>query len=188
MFFRSHHRHFPFKEILLDITSVQGNADYAPLAEQPSFALSTVQPPLILGPPSQVIESMDSLNTSAGAVWSVIDAKELPATSFPVFTDVRDIANIHVLATTEDIAKGQRYLSIAGHFDNSQIVEIIARHFPEQKHRLPKVDKVEVPEHFATDSSKVEKQLGIKWIPFEQSIVDTAKSLFGLEAKLKEEQ
>ena len=131
---------------------------------------------------------MDSLNTSAGAVWCVVDAKELPATSFPVFTDVRDVANIHVLATTEDIAKGQSYLSIAGHFDNSQIVEIIARHFPKQKHRLPKVDKVEVPEHFATDSSKVEKQLGIKWIPFEQSIVDTAKSLFALEAKLKEEQ
>lgn len=131
---------------------------------------------------------MESLNTSAGAVWSVVDANELPATSFPVFVDVRDIANIHVLATTEEVAKGQRYLTIADHFDNSQVVEIIARHFPEQKHRLPKVDKVEVPEHFASDSSKVQKQLGIKWIPFEQSIVDTARTLFALEAQLKQEQ
>lgn len=130
--------------------------------------------------------SLSSLNTSSGAIWSLIDASTLPDTSFPVWTDVRDIATLHVLATTEEVAKGQRYLAIAGHFDNSQAVEVIRRKFPEQEGRLPKgVQASEGAEHFKTDSSKVEKELGVKWIGFEQSVQDTAAKLFELERELK---
>lgn len=88
------------------------------IAKEPStkFSLSTVCPPLITGPPQQPIESMKQINTSAGAVWSIVDAEKIPETSFPVWTDVRDIAEIHVKASTEEVAKGQRYLAIAGTF------------------------------------------------------------------------
>ena len=62
----------------------------------------------LVGPPKQVIKSLDSINTSSGAVWGVVDANKIPETSFPVWTDVRDIAKIHVLGATEEIAKGKR--------------------------------------------------------------------------------
>lgn len=80
------------------------------IAKEPEtkWQLCTIAPPMILGPPRQTIESMDSINTSAGAVWAVVDAKEIPDTSFPVWTDVRDIADVHVKGATEEIAKGKR--------------------------------------------------------------------------------
>jgi hypothetical protein len=39
--------------------------------------------------------------------------------------------------------------------------------------------------HFKTDSSLVEKELGIKWIGFEQSIKDTLGTIFEIEKELK---
>lgn len=103
-----------------------------------------------------------------------------------MWTDVRDIARIHVLAVETNVAKGQRYLAIAGHFDNAQVVEVLARKMPEEtKGRLPKVEEgAKGKEHYKTDSSKVEKELGIEWIGFEQCVVDTAKRLLELEKEL----
>ncbi|KAK4702327.1 hypothetical protein P7C70_g3894, partial [Phenoliferia sp. Uapishka_3] len=146
------------------------------IAEGASFSLTTVCPPMVFGPPPQVVHDIKSLNTSAEAVWAVVDAKELKPAAFPVWVDVRDIAKIHVLATTEEVAKGQRYLCVAGHYDDTQIADIIIRDFPEQAHRIPKAPVTSGPEHFKTDSSKVEKELNIKWIDFETSIKDTVKT------------
>ncbi|GAA5928441.1 hypothetical protein JCM1841_005674 [Sporobolomyces salmonicolor] len=149
------------------------------------WSLAVLCPPMIFGPPQQVIESMEALNTSAGAVWDVVDKKEVPPTLFPVWVDVRDIATLHVDATTKDVAKGQRYLCIAGHHDNSQIAAIGRKAFPDQAHRFPDAPVSEGNPHFKTDSSKVEKELGMKWIPFEQSVKDTLAELFAVEKSLK---
>ncbi|KAM0786885.1 hypothetical protein ACM66B_002310 [Microbotryomycetes sp. NB124-2] len=151
---------------------------------QVNFSLATICPPLILGPPQQVVSDLKSLNTSSGAVWSLVDAKEVPDTAFPVETDVRDIAKAHLLAATKPEAAGQRYLTIAHHFDNTQVAEIIKKNFPEHTERIPEA-KVKQDPHFKTDSSHAEKQLGIQWIPFEQTVIDTARELFNLEKALK---
>lgn len=156
--------------------------------DKTKFSLATVCPPLIFGPPQQPIDSMDAINTSSGAAWSVVDAKEVPETSFPVWTDVRDIAKIHVLASTEEVAKGQRYLAIAGHFDNAQLANFGRLAFPDQASRFPpEVDSKAAPPHFQTDSSKVEKELGIDFIPFRSSAKDTLEALFAVEKRIKEQ-
>ncbi|KAK4052785.1 hypothetical protein OIV83_002072 [Microbotryomycetes sp. JL201] len=149
-----------------------------------NFSLATICPPLIFGPPQQVVTDLKSLNTSSDAVWSIVDAKQIPDTSFPVGTDVRDIAKAHLLAATKSEAAGQRYLTIAHHFNNSQIAKIIKEKFPEQAHRIVDAEVKQDP-HFKTDSSHAEKQLGLQWIPFEQTVVDTARELFNLEKTLK---
>lgn len=82
---------------------------YALLLLPRTYSVLTRHRIIAVGPPKQVIQSLDSINTSSGAVWGVVDAKEVPETSFPVWTDVRDIAKIHVLGATEEIAKGKRY-------------------------------------------------------------------------------
>lgn len=74
-------------------------------------------PPMVLGPISQPVGSLDAINTSAGAVWAVVDAKEVPETTFPVWVDVRDIADIHVKGVTEDIAKGKRCVLVFSQSD-----------------------------------------------------------------------
>ncbi|GAA5982196.1 hypothetical protein JCM5350_003490 [Sporobolomyces pararoseus] len=152
------------------------------------FSLSTVAPPLIFGPPQQPIDSMEAINTSAGAVWGIVDAEKVPETSFPVWTDVRDIATIHVLASTEEVAKGQRYLTIAGHFDNLQTASFGRQAFPGQASRFPTDDSKAAPPHFSTDSSKVEKELGIEFMPFRTSVRDTLEELFKIEKRIKEKK
>lgn len=69
------------------------------------------------------------------------------------------------------------------------MADIIARHFPEQKHRLPPYDQSKVGQvgegHFQCDSSKCVKDLDFKFIDLETSVVDTARQLFNIEKKLK---
>lgn len=75
---------------------------------------------MVYGPPSQKITSLSSLNTSIEEIYQAIDGtwkkNGIPPTGFPVFCDVRDLALAHVRAVELDMAKGQRYLFVEGHF------------------------------------------------------------------------
>jgi len=155
--------------------------------EKPGFALSTICPPMVLGAPHQVITSMDSLNTSAASIWTLIngETKEMPDTAFPVGTDVRDIAKAHVLASNLEVAKGQRYLTIAFHYSNDQAAAVIRDAFPDKASKVVQGTAKPPPEHFQTDSSKAEKELGITWTPFETCIKDTAQRLWEIEAQIQ---
>ena len=110
---------------------------------------------------------------------------EVPPTAFPVGTDIRDIAKAHVLASTLEAAKHQRYLTVAYHYSNDEIVAILRKAFPEHISRIPETDSKPMVEHYNTDSSKAGKDLGIIWIGIEQSITDTAARLWEIEASLK---
>lgn len=77
------------------------------------------------------------------------------------------------------------YLCIAGHFDNSQIADVARKAFPDQASRIPDAEVTSGKEHFKTDSSLVEKELGIKWISFEDSVKDTLGQIFQIEKELK---
>jgi hypothetical protein len=57
-----------------------------------------------------------------------------------------------------------------------------------QKARIPSRPVERDRPHFATDSSKVERDLRIKWRTFEETVRDTARELFRIEAKLKRKQ
>lgn len=137
-----------------------------------------------------------------------------PPTFVPIFVDVRDVALAHVRAVEREEAKGQRYLLIGGlcvslRFTlispmlspssgneamiiysnvqaNENIVDIVARSHPEIADRLPKVDvsKVTHDGHFTFDSSKAERQLGIRYTSLEDSVKDTADRLLELEKML----
>ncbi|ORY78034.1 hypothetical protein BCR35DRAFT_267003 [Leucosporidium creatinivorum] len=159
---------------------------------KPMFALTTLAPPMVYGPPMQPIESLDALNVSVRDLWALVDAKQLPlATMYPICADVRDIAELHVRAATTEAAKGQRYLCVAHHYTYRQMGEAI-RSDPAltdaQRARIPSRPVEKDRPHFATDSSKVERDLGIKWRPFEETVRDTARELFRIEAELKGRQ
>ncbi|KAM0750882.1 NAD-P-binding protein [Meredithblackwellia eburnea MCA 4105] len=151
------------------------------ISEGASFDLTVLNPPLITGGFHQVVPNLSSVHTSAQVIWSIVDKKEVPPTSFPDFVDVKDIADLHVLAVTKDAAKGQRYLAIGGQWQYWQVADILRANFPAQAHRIPVPSSRETPAGYTVDSSKVQKQLGIKWKSFEQSVVETARDLFELE-------
>ncbi|KAL8276665.1 hypothetical protein RQP46_010933 [Phenoliferia psychrophenolica] len=135
--------------------------------EKPSFAMSTVVPPIILGPALQPIKSLADLNLSAGAVWGIVDSPTVPPTAVPVFINVLNVAQAHYQAVVR--LSTQRYLLIGGDNDNTVIAKILKEEFPEQAHRIPDVGEGPGP-HWGFDSGPAEKELGIEYIGLRETI------------------
>lgn len=152
--------------------------------EKPNFDLVTICPPLVFGPPAQLLNSLSSINFSNERFVGLIQGKwkdEIPVSfGVPYWVDGRDVALAHIAAFEKPAAGGKRFLSIAGKFSNRDIADIARKNFPELKDVLPAEDvkggdyPPVVP---AWDSSRATEILGIKWIDFEKSTVDNIKSL-----------
>ncbi|GAA6045157.1 hypothetical protein JCM8097_000929, partial [Rhodosporidiobolus ruineniae] len=158
--------------------------------EKTKWKLTTICPPSLSGPPHQPLDSLAALNTSIAAIWDVVDKKEISQVLFPVYTDNRDVAKLHVRAVTKEIAAGKRYLCVAGRYQNEQVAFLGRKHFPQHASRFPPVKPEEAVDRaeqlFKTDPSLVLRELLPEgWTPFEESMKDTLAELFRLEEELK---
>ncbi|KPI39641.1 putative NADPH-dependent methylglyoxal GRP2 [Cyphellophora attinorum] len=150
--------------------------------EKPNFTLTTICPPLVLGPVVHYFSSLESLNTSNELVRDLIQGKfakdGLPATRVPLFVDVRDLADAHVQAVEREQAQGKRFFVTAGFFRNGDVADIVKKNFPEYEKKLPGSWEY-VPKDFGfdVDNSRGKEVLGLKYRRLEDSIVDLVKSL-----------
>ncbi|KZP01486.1 NAD(P)-binding protein [Calocera viscosa TUFC12733] len=154
--------------------------------EKPGFSLTTLCPPMVFGPPQQPFTSLNKLNESVDELWQLFSgkAKEITFTGFPGWVDVRDLAYLHVAALTNPKAKNQRYLVTGGFYSFDQAVVIAREAFPEQAARMTPSTGKPADKHYELDASKTVADFGIKWTPFNKTIVDTAGVLFKAEAQL----
>lgn len=154
------------------------------------FDLVTVNPPMVFGPVAHHVASLDAVNTSNERVadclrgrWRAEAGGVPPTGAATIWVDVRDVAAAHVKAGLEiPEAGGRRLFVVAGPFSNAELAAVVRRNFPDDADRLPTADTKggELPpesERFKYDNSETNRLLGIDWIGFEQSIVDTVKSL-----------
>jgi nucleoside-diphosphate-sugar epimerase len=155
--------------------------------EKPNFTISTMCPPLVLGPIVHYLNSLDTLNTSNQRVRNLITGQyknEIPDTGTFIWIDVRDLALAHVKAIELPKAADKRFFITAGYFTNREIAGIIRKNFPELHDQLPAEDVKGggYPEAglYKYDNSRTVEVLGIKFRSLEQSIVDTTKSLLPL--------
>jgi nucleoside-diphosphate-sugar epimerase len=152
--------------------------------EKPNFTLSTMNPPLVLGPIVHYLNSLDALNTSNQRIRNLITGQfkeEIPDTGVYVWIDVRDLALAHIKAIELPEAAGKRFFVTAGYFSNRELAEIIRKNFPEYEKELPSKDVKggDYPEGgiYKFDNSRTTEVLGIKFRSLEESVVDTVKSL-----------
>jgi len=152
--------------------------------EKPNFTLSTMNPPLVLGPIVHYLNSLDALNTSNQRVRNLIQGKckeEIPDTGTFIWVDVRDLALAHVKALEVPEAAGKRFFITTGYFSNKEVCEIIRKNFPEFHDELPAKDVKGggYPEGglYKYDNKRTVDVLGIKFRGLEESIVDLVKSL-----------
>jgi nucleoside-diphosphate-sugar epimerase len=152
--------------------------------EKPNFTISTMCPPLVLGPIVNYLNGLDALNTSNQRVRNLItgqNKKEIPDTGTFIWVDVRDLALAHVKAIEIPEAADKRFFITAGYFSNKEICEIIRKNFPEYEKELPGKDVKGggYPEAglYKYDNSRTVNVLGIKFRGLEESIVDLVKSL-----------
>lgn len=152
--------------------------------EKPKFTVSTICPPLVLGPIVHYLNSLDALNTSNKGILNYIqggarNADDKPMNPVYIWVDVRDVALAHVNAMESDEAQGKRFFTTAAHFSWNKVAKIIRENFPEYQDKLPPASWKGgyTPDVYKTDASQAEKILGIKWTSLEKSVVDTVKSL-----------
>ncbi|POY71341.1 hypothetical protein BMF94_5653 [Rhodotorula taiwanensis] len=112
-------------------------------AANPDMVISTLNPPMIYGPPLQKVASRDEINTSSGAIYALIhgpEGREVPWNRLPLFVHVKDIGLAHLrVIEAEDEAKikNQRFLLYGGAFTWEDAISHLATARPELKSRLP---------------------------------------------------
>ena len=146
--------------------------------------LTTINPPLVLGPILPPVPAASSLNTSNQRVLAIASgsAKEsgtIPETGTFLWIDVRDLALLHVKALSS--GEGQRVFATTGYFSNREIANIVRKNFPGLKDKVPGEDMKggDYPEGgvYKYDNERAKGLLGKPFIQLEDSIVDLVKSL-----------
>lgn len=149
--------------------------------EKPNFQLSTLNPPLVLGPIVHYLNSLDAMNTSNENIRDIVQGKwraKLQPTRVPLMVDVRDLALAHVLAIEKPEAAGKRFFVVRGFFSNSEVVDIIKKNFPQLADKLPEKYEAQNPQWpYTIDNSRVQEVLGLQFTPFEKTVTDTVQSM-----------
>lgn len=156
--------------------------------EKPNFTLTTMCPPLVLGPVVHYLNSLDALNTSNERIRDFTLGKykhEIPASGVHVFIDVRDLALCHVLAMEKPEAGGKRFFTAAGYFSNRDIGAAISKSFPALQDKLPNeaTPGGDQPEGgvYKIDTSQTLEVLGVEFRSLEESIADAVRSLQAID-------
>ncbi|KAJ7291602.1 hypothetical protein C8J57DRAFT_1163686 [Mycena rebaudengoi] len=156
------------------------------------FHVTSICPPMVYGPPPQVIKSMQDLNTSTQVIWSLINGKSsdpVPASGVISGTDVRDVAALHVRAieTAPSVAHDCRLLAMAFHGFNFQHVASLCQSFSDSPEKLVHIKNGggdPMYEHYASDSSEAEELLGRPFLSAGKYVKDNALKLWEIEAAL----
>lgn len=162
--------------------------------QQPPFAISVICGSIATGPPIILPETPDKLPLTLAPVYNSLIGKDVPgpqdaivkiAGSTP-YVDVRNLATIYLwCAENTTQVDGERYLVVAGHGPKQAILDILSEEYPERRGVILKGNPDQGYNKDWTfdeggvvfDSTKVKIAVGLDWIPYDQSIIDTAKSL-----------
>ncbi|KAI9793383.1 MAG: methylglyoxal reductase (NADPH-dependent) gre2 [Peltula sp. TS41687] len=154
--------------------------------EKPNFTLSTINPPLVLGPVVHHITSLSAINTSNATIAGLIKGElknGLEAPRSMLWVDVRDLALAHVQALEKPAAAGKRFFVTAGQFSDKEVTEIIAAEFPEYHNQLPTgegLEKGALPpkgQRVEYDNTWSKEVLGLEYRPLKEAVIDAVKSL-----------
>ena len=98
--------------------------------KKPSFEVVTIVAPSVLGGPVNEINKIANVHPGLDIWFSLIDAKDMTDFKMPmvhstVYVDIRDLADIHVLAIDkpDQITGNSRYLASAGFLSSQLIVD-----------------------------------------------------------------
>ncbi|KAI3406290.2 hypothetical protein KGF56_000770 [Candida oxycetoniae] len=151
--------------------------------EKPKFTVTTIHPTYVLGPQAYEVKNKTQLNFSADISGKLLNLK--PSDEIPEFfgdyIDVRDTAKAHIFAFEHpEKSNGERFLLRDCYFTNDSLVELIRKNFPQLQ--LPKGDlekSAQLIEEKALrlDPSKTNSILQFKYIPLEQSIIDSVQQI-----------
>ena len=146
--------------------------------ENPPFSFTSIHSPWVFGPVFGGIKDLDKINTTTGMIWSLINgsSKEVPADYIFGFTDVRDMALIHLRAFEVKEAGSERFL-VGSYFDNQTAVDILNKDFPDLQDKIPKGTPGSKSPSYDFSTEKAQSRLNIKYTPLAKTLQDTVSGL-----------
>ncbi|KFZ19518.1 hypothetical protein V501_00629 [Pseudogymnoascus sp. VKM F-4519 (FW-2642)] len=170
---------------------------------KPPFAISTVNPSVVIGPPIIMPDSGSKLNETLLPIYKILSGSvsEMPAQiGGGAYVDVRDVAKVHLWAfENSEKANGERYIAATSYGPPQGVADILR-----YKYRGTKIaEKIIVgnpgegyigynketgevsqpdylPESPRPSAKKAQESIGLTWIPFKQSVIETAGVLEAL--------
>ncbi|KAJ5440239.1 uncharacterized protein N7458_011237 [Penicillium daleae] len=153
--------------------------------ERPLFSVTNFMPPLIFGPPLQKVETITKLNFSTMQIYSIMNSAQtgsgtVPATAFPGFIDVRDLAELHIAALITPAAANKRF--VVGHAISFDEIADYLRKMPELEGRIGRNSGI-VPTFPKFDIEAAIQAFPdlARGRPMEDTFTDTAKAILALE-------
>jgi nucleoside-diphosphate-sugar epimerase len=152
------------------------------LEEKPPFSLTTICPPLIYGPVMHHLDTLNDINTSNAFIRDIILGKfqkHIPSTPLYLWVDVRDVAHAHIQALHAAGAESERFLVVAGHYDNKAVIDVIRDEYPQLASTLPPqiLPGDLPPDVYQYDDTKATKVLGLRYHSLRDSIKATVATL-----------
>ncbi|KAH6691828.1 hypothetical protein BKA61DRAFT_564874 [Leptodontidium sp. MPI-SDFR-AT-0119] len=134
--------------------------------EKPGFELFTIHPSLVYGH-NLIQQSAKELEGSSNGLLfgSIMSSAFKDAVLFSVY--VGDVADAHIKCLDDSVTKGTKYLVSGTPYTWKDIVEILEKDYPGVPHKLDKESK---PVLKNADTTRVERELGIKWTAPEKMI------------------
>ncbi|KAF2114557.1 3-beta hydroxysteroid dehydrogenase/isomerase family protein-like protein [Lophiotrema nucula] len=153
------------------------------------WELVVLNPPMVYGPLQHKVESTDELNESTARIWNLFLKEkspdgELPPNGLPLYVDVRDLAQAHLLAMDAPGAGGNRFIISAGAVSSQQISDVLRREVEGAEERVPRgvPGKEGLAEgQFIADSSRARSVLGVRFRGVEETFRDLGVQLLGIE-------
>jgi len=159
-------------------------------SQAPQIELTTINPVLVLGAPLD-----NNFGSSISVVERIMKGKDpmLPDLKFSI-VDVRDVAQMHVQSIKSDVTKGERILAASETISFVGIAKYLKSIYPKSKIRTGQAPsalikflslfdgeiKAVLPllgKPMITSNKKAQKLLGIKFIPVEVTLKESAAYL-----------
>ncbi|KAH8887623.1 NAD(P)-binding protein [Thozetella sp. PMI_491] len=156
---------------------------------KPHFTQTAVNPVFVAGPPLVVPETSDKIPGTTRFIWKVYTGVPLAEAAFsgplPSYVDVRDVARIVVFGVEHpEKANGERFIASTVYAPPQAVADILRKAYPERANIIEQgtpgegyLPGYKFPSAVVYDGSKVTRVSGEDYIPFEQTVLDTAESL-----------
>jgi len=147
-------------------------------AKGKSWDLVVINPGFVLGAPLSARTDSTSVKNIKELLDGTVNARggTPGGNAFPAI-DVRDVVEAHVRAAENPKASGRYLLGCSVGVSYLDFANVLAKKFP--KYPIPTKELGPVVRR-RVNNSKVQNELGIKLIPWEQSIVEMAQALIDL--------
>lgn len=155
--------------------------------EKPNFDFVSLNPPMIWGPMVHTVNSISEVGESNRRIHEAFfKGGELVQSGVHVYVDVRDLADAHVKAVTEERAGGERIIVSKGNISFQEIADLLRGGIKELEGRTPvgKPGTSSVPENaYEISNEKGKSILGCEFRSEEETFVELGRQLLEIEGR-----